>query len=376
VLAFVGGMQSLVYVTTPANYHWAPLAFAAAFFLAAALRASFIEKDDPAGKEWPLVGWFTCGFTALISTVLIIKQVPDQYAGVSLWGLALALMELGIQRLPARLRVFSYPVAALATLASFGDANTRLVKFAEPQVWGPFFLSAVAAWVMAGRLTVGSPAGVSAQERSIGRNCLSGIGLVFAMIAFWVLVPDEFLPAAWAALGLAALQIGIALDVLAFRIEGQAMALFAAVAAFGFTIPEGHHHRVIAIGLLVAVLIGYHVLSAGRAGIEGKLTVGHEIASALLVASLIYQEVSGGMLTMSWGAEALALLGAGFVFRERSLRLEGLTLFLVCVLKLFLYDLRNLETPYRILSFIALGIILLGVSWIYTRFREQLQKLL
>ena len=46
----------------------------------------------------------------------------------------------------------------------------------------------------------------------------------------------------------------------------------------------------------------------------------------------------------------------------------------MCVLKLFLYDLRNLETPYRILSFIALGLILLGVSWVYTRFREQVTE--
>jgi uncharacterized membrane protein len=30
----------------------------------------------------------------------------------------------------------------------------------------------------------------------------------------------------------------------------------------------------------------------------------------------------------------------------------------------------------RILSFIALGLILVGVSWIYTRFREGVQKYL
>jgi uncharacterized membrane protein len=49
---------------------------------------------------------------------------------------------------------------------------------------------------------------------------------------------------------------------------------------------------------------------------------------------------------------------------------------LVCILKLFLYDLRNLETIYRILSFVALGLILLGVSWIYTRFRERVSRYL
>jgi uncharacterized membrane protein len=31
---------------------------------------------------------------------------------------------------------------------------------------------------------------------------------------------------------------------------------------------------------------------------------------------------------------------------------------------------------YRILSFVALGVILLCVSWIYSRFRENLRRLL
>jgi uncharacterized membrane protein len=49
---------------------------------------------------------------------------------------------------------------------------------------------------------------------------------------------------------------------------------------------------------------------------------------------------------------------------------------LVCIAKLFFYDLRNLETMYRILSFLGLGVILLLVSWTYTRFKAKLQKLL
>ena len=128
--------------------------------------------------------------------------------------------------------------------------------------------------------------------------------------------------------------------------------------------------------MLILAYIGLRLLSGSREGLEYAAPFVHEGAVTFLAAALIYQEVSGGMLTISWGAEALALLSAGFVFRERPLRLQGLGLFLVCVLKLFLYDLRNLETPYRILSFIALGLLLLGVSWVYTRFRAQLQKLL
>jgi hypothetical protein len=49
------------------------------------------------------------------------------------------------------------------------------------------------------------------------------------------------------------------------------------------------------------------------------------------------------VLTVAWGAEAVVLLAAGFTLRDRVLRLSGLALFLICTLKLFFWDLRNLE---------------------------------
>jgi uncharacterized membrane protein len=49
---------------------------------------------------------------------------------------------------------------------------------------------------------------------------------------------------------------------------------------------------------------------------------------------------------------------------------------MICVIKLFLYDLRKLETVTRILSFILLGLILVVVSWMYTRFRDRIQRYL
>jgi uncharacterized membrane protein len=79
---------------------------------------------------------------------------------------------------------------------------------------------------------------------------------------------------------------------------------------------------------------------------------------------------------VAWGLEGIALLLTGFPARERSLRLAGLALFFFCIGKLFLFDLRELETGYRILSFFVLGLLLLGASWVYTRFREQLKQYL
>jgi hypothetical protein len=99
------------------------------------------------------------------------------------------------------------------------------------------------------------------------------------------------------------------------------------------------------------------------------------LATVLLTVLLAY-EVSGRFLTVAWGLEGIALAGAGFALRERSLRLSGLALLGACVLKVFLYDLRELETLFRILSFIVLGLVLLGVSLAYTRFRDDLRRYL
>jgi uncharacterized membrane protein len=77
-----------------------------------------------------------------------------------------------------------------------------------------------------------------------------------------------------------------------------------------------------------------------------------------------------------WGIEGALLLAAGFALRDRLLRLPGLMLLLGCILKLFLWDLRHLDTLPRIFSFIGLGLILVGVSWVYSRFREQVSRLL
>jgi uncharacterized membrane protein len=102
----------------------------------------------------------------------------------------------------------------------------------------------------------------------------------------------------------------------------------------------------------------------------------YSLLATALAAALLFQEVSGSMLTVAWGIEGATLLGLGFPLRDRTLRLSGMMLFLVCVGKLFLYDLRALETLYRILSFFVLGVMLVGVSWVYTRFRNQIQRYL
>lgn len=77
-------------------------------------------------------------------------------------------------------------------------------------------------------------------------------------------------------------------------------------------------------------------------------------------------------LTVSviWTLSSIALVAAGILKKFRPVRLMGITLFGITILKVFFVDLSNLQTLYRIISFILLGVILILVSYMYQRYRH------
>jgi uncharacterized membrane protein len=87
-------------------------------------------------------------------------------------------------------------------------------------------------------------------------------------------------------------------------------------------------------------------------------------------ASLGEQWTLAGQMGISlvWTLCAAALLVGGVLRSHQPVRLLGLGLFGLTILKVFLFDLSFLELPYRILSFGGLGLALIGISWLYSRF--------
>ncbi len=50
----------------------------------------------------------------------------------------------------------------------------------------------------------------------------------------------------------------------------------------------------------------------------------------------------------------------------------SMVLFAATVLKLFVRDMANVETPYRILSFLVVGLLLVAASYLYHRYAAQI----
>jgi uncharacterized membrane protein len=95
-----------------------------------------------------------------------------------------------------------------------------------------------------------------------------------------------------------------------------------------------------------------------------------------LLTVLLAIEMRHGMVTLSWGVEGVAVFVLALWLAERSFRLTGLALLLLCVGKILLVDVWRLDPRDRYLTFIVLGAALLLVSFLYTRNREAIRRYL
>jgi uncharacterized membrane protein len=75
-----------------------------------------------------------------------------------------------------------------------------------------------------------------------------------------------------------------------------------------------------------------------------------------------------------WSLFAVGLILLGVWMRRKIYRVSAISLLIVTVLKVLVFDTAEVSTPYRILSCLVLGIILMAVSFLYYRFSERLIK--
>lgn len=88
-----------------------------------------------------------------------------------------------------------------------------------------------------------------------------------------------------------------------------------------------------------------------------------------VIADIIKQNHKIGYPVL-WGVFSFVLMSLGMRNKNRSFRIMSLTLFAVTILKLFIYDIRDVSPAGKILAFIALGILLLVVSFMYQRLKK------
>jgi hypothetical protein len=346
---------------TAAEMRDLPLAVAAGVCYAAALCALWSGADRFAEAERVLVRLAGSGAAVAASMALVWRLVPGEYLGVGWMALAVLILELGLRRLPDDFRRMAYAAVIV------GAGRVWLFNVVGLHNSGPWDLRLMPAW--AALLAYAIAVRARREEGGILLTGASSIALAFAAVALWALLPAEMVAAAWA---VAALVLLLAArqwkrDVLAWQsCAVAAMAWLLSMANLSFA-------STAVWGTCAAIACFY---AAQLASDRGSPRLYFSLLATTLLTLLLYYRISGSLLTMACGTEGVILLASGFPLRDRVLRISGLALLLACILKLFVWDLRHLETLPRIFSFILLGVILLGVSWIYTRFRERVAKFL
>lgn len=77
-------------------------------------------------------------------------------------------------------------------------------------------------------------------------------------------------------------------------------------------------------------------------------------------------------ISVIWAMFSIVLMILGFRKNSDRMRKIALGLLFLTTFKVFLFDIRNISTPYRILSFIVLGLILILISYLYNQAKGRL----
>jgi len=200
----------------------------------------------------------------------------------------------------------------------------------------------------------------------------------------------------------AAAYLGAGIKLRAARLRNVGLAVLAVAGVFsgrGYTFDMDPDYLLYLNGRLLAALAAvlmvfahgfvlrrFRSLCGQDEQLTAKILYGVGIALLFVLLScetyLYFQEtiadrerarwVSQMSLSVTWGVYAIAMLAIGFWRTVRPLRLAALGLFGLTALKLVLVDMANVQEVYRIVSFLVLGVLMIGASYLYHRVEKRL----
>ena len=133
----------------------------------------------------------------------------------------------------------------------------------------------------------------------------------------------------------------------------------------------------IAASLACAAALGERNAEWSRGLVGGAAVLSVYLGSVAIVDLSGASEATGhtqaGQLLLSafWAVTGFGALVAGLLRDRRELRLGGLALLAIVVLKVFVADLAALQSVYRVGSFVGLGLLLLAGAFAYQRIRSE-----
>lgn len=225
------------------------------------------------------------------------------------------------------------------------------------------------------------------------------LALLLLVTSVTLAVPPQWRPAAWGVLALAGSSTMTA-SLGATRLRAYALAFFWACAAdlavvtSIYTTPSANWFEQPGVtGLLsIAFLVAFIVRTHPRLGLDGVefprglRGLNAWVRSAdlrtplvvyypffLSVAVFLYGRFDRSVLTFLWALEAFGVFILSVLLRENHFRYLALAALGACVVRLIAYDMAQSGTLARGLTFLGVGVLMLAISTIYTRFKRRFE---
>ena len=229
--------------------------------------------------------------------------------------------------------------------------------------------------------------------------------MLFLIITVPVLFSRHWITIFWSAQSLALVWMAIKLERKSLALGGYGLLLLTVVkfliydysevfhldVIYGFKISGGYTYLIVeryatTILLVAAVFVSATLARTASSGVRVRergdapaifLALGMVLFIALTVevSSFFYDyllQARFAAISVLWTLFSVVLMLLGFRKNAAVLRKIAFGLFLVVVLKVFLFDMSNFSTPYRIISFIILGLMLVGTSYLYYRYKDHI----
>jgi hypothetical protein len=221
------------------------------------------------------------------------------------------------------------------------------------------------------------------------------LGTTTVSVLAWYETQPDWLVSSWACLTLVLLVVAYALKNVVFTQQAVVFSVIVLLRAvlhnFEDLVP-GWTDRSLAVALASAILFASLYLCFRLRNIEAqpnerpielRLRAIFErpeqtlfFVPLLMMTILLGLEMRSGLTTVSWGIEAVLVFLFALLVGERSYRLSGLALLLLCVGKIVMVDVWGLNARDRYITFIIMGLALLLVSFLYTRHRDTIRQYL
>jgi predicted membrane protein DUF2339 len=334
--------------------------------------------------------------SALVSMLLWYELQPLSVAvGWAVFGLV--LFEYGLLRTTRQFRFQAY----VALAAAFGRIFFANLTAGDPnEFWGPRIytvlpLTLIFFFVYA---QLGPDETSVRDDRRLHFDVLLaylGTGSVVAVLYFQF--PNDWLVTAWAVAVFILFAVTPLLDRTIFLYQGIMLTLGACGRGvmhnlFGASYFSGDEWtgRYFVLGSAVAVLLAclpfaFRLRDRYKAQAFSNRWIGIVVrhpeqfmffAPVLLLTLMLALKMRAGMVTVAWGVEGVLIVLLALAVGERSFRLTGLSLLLLCVAKVLAKDAWGLAPRDRYITFIILGMALLLVSFLYSKYREAIRQFL